>query len=151
MTMTTSGQIMPWSDCQKDKRKHKVARLVWEFDCLHFAQYILISLHGIDCKQTWCKKIYHMDRVSWLQPLFWAVIDEDWSATDINFMCYTLCSYYTKFEINTPLGAVHRWQHFHECTNHTLSETRPCQKRHTHQHFWLRKIPMQIIKIRPKS
>ncbi len=44
-------------------------RLVWDFDCLHFAQYISISPHGIDCKQTWCKKIYCMDRVSWLKPL----------------------------------------------------------------------------------
>ncbi len=42
---------------------------MWDFGCLHFAQYILISPHGIDCKQTWFKKIYHMDRVSWLKPL----------------------------------------------------------------------------------
>ncbi len=40
-----------------------------EFDCLHFAQYISISPHGIDCKQTWCKRIYHMNRASWLNPL----------------------------------------------------------------------------------
>ncbi len=72
MTMTTSGQIMPWSDClkTKGKREHKVARLVWDFDCLHFAQYILISPHGIDCKQSWHKESYHMDRVSWLNPLY---------------------------------------------------------------------------------
>ncbi len=44
-------------------------RLVWDFDYLHFAQYISISPHGIDCKQTWCKKIHCMDRVSWLEPL----------------------------------------------------------------------------------
>ncbi len=44
-------------------------RLVWDFDCLHFTQYISISPHGSDCKQTWCKKIYCMDRVSWLKPL----------------------------------------------------------------------------------
>ncbi len=44
-------------------------RLVWDLDFLHFAQYISISPHGIDCKQTWCKKIYCMDRVSWLKPL----------------------------------------------------------------------------------
>ncbi len=25
--------------------------------CLHFAQYILICQHGINCKQTWSKKI----------------------------------------------------------------------------------------------
>ncbi len=67
MTMTTSGQIMPWYDCLKTKGNVKIK--LWDFDCLHFAQYILISPHGIDCKQTWCKKIYHMDRVSWLKPL----------------------------------------------------------------------------------
>ncbi len=50
MTMTTSGQIMPWSE--KRKREHKVARLVRDFDCLRFAQCILISPHGVDCKQT---------------------------------------------------------------------------------------------------
>ncbi len=44
-------------------------RLVWDFDCLHFAQYISISPNCINCKQTWCKKIYCMDRVSWLKPL----------------------------------------------------------------------------------
>ncbi len=44
-------------------------RLVWDFDCLRFDQYISISPHGIDCKQTWCKKIYCMDRISWLKPL----------------------------------------------------------------------------------
>ncbi len=45
----------------KRKRENKVARLVWDFDCLHFAQYILISPHGIDCKQNWCKKMYRMN------------------------------------------------------------------------------------------
>ncbi len=59
----------------KDKRKceHKVVRLVWEFDCLHFAKYISIWPHGIDCKQTWscwCLKIYHMNRATWLNPLW---------------------------------------------------------------------------------
>ncbi len=24
--------------------------------------------YSIDCKQNWCKKIYHMNRVSWLNP-----------------------------------------------------------------------------------
>ncbi len=60
---------MVWLPQGKRKRENKVARLVWDFDCLHFAQYILISPYGIDCKQTWCKKIYRMDRVSWLKPL----------------------------------------------------------------------------------
>ncbi len=67
LTMTTSGQIMPWFDCLKTKGNMKIK--LRNFDCLHFAEYILISPHGIDCKQTWCKNIYHMDRVSWLKPL----------------------------------------------------------------------------------
>ncbi len=39
----------------KRKREHKFVRLVWDFDCLHFAQYISIHSHGIACIQTWCK------------------------------------------------------------------------------------------------
>ncbi len=35
----------------------------------HFAQYISMSPHGIGCKQTWCKKIYLMNRATWLNPL----------------------------------------------------------------------------------
>ncbi len=65
---------MVWLPQDKRKHENKVARLMWDFDCLHFAQYILISPHGIDCKQTWCKKIYRMDRVSWLKPLFYVTI-----------------------------------------------------------------------------
>ncbi len=60
---------MVWLPQDKRKLENKVARHVWDFDCLHFAQYILISPHGIDCKQTWCKKIYRMDRDIWLKPL----------------------------------------------------------------------------------
>ncbi len=41
-------------------------------NCLHFMQFISISLHDIDCKQTCGKKIYHMNRVSWLKPLYQA-------------------------------------------------------------------------------
>ncbi len=55
------------------KREHKVVRLGWEFDCLHFAQHISIRPHGIGCKQsqqTWCKKIYHMNKATWLNPLY---------------------------------------------------------------------------------
>ncbi len=43
------------------RREHKVVRLVWEFDCLHFAKYISNIPHDINCKQTWCEKIYCMD------------------------------------------------------------------------------------------
>ncbi len=54
MTMTTSGQIMPWSDCLKTKGNVniKLRDLCETLIVLHFAQYILISPHGIDCKQT---------------------------------------------------------------------------------------------------
>ncbi len=38
------------------------------------------------------------------------------------------------------LGAIHKCQHFHECTNHTLSETPP-PKKSTHQHFLSAKNP----------
>ncbi len=44
---------------QKETRiTNKIVKLVWDFDCWRFAWYILISQHDIDCKQTWCKKIY---------------------------------------------------------------------------------------------
>ncbi len=96
MTMTTSGQIMHamvWLPQDKRKRENKIVRLVWDFDYLHFAQYILISPHGIDCKQTWCKKIYHMDRVSWLKHL-----------------CYTLGHFVPSQSWLTWLGyASHLW------------------------------------------
>ncbi len=61
-----------WPDYLKTKGNMNIKLWdlqVWDFDCLHFAQYISISPHGIDCKQTWYKKIYCMDRVSWLKPL----------------------------------------------------------------------------------
>ncbi len=55
---------------KQKETEHKVVWLVWEFDCLHFAQYISMSPHGIGCKQTWCKKIYRMIRATWLKPLY---------------------------------------------------------------------------------
>ncbi len=58
---------MSWSDYLNTKRNVDIK--LWDFDCLHFAQYIWISPHGIDCKQTWCKRIYCMDRISWLKPM----------------------------------------------------------------------------------
>ncbi len=71
MTMTTSGQIMPWSDCLKTKGNVKIK--LWDLCetlivCILLSTF-LISPHGIDYKQTWYQKIYHMDRVSWLKPL----------------------------------------------------------------------------------
>ncbi len=44
---------MPWSDCLKTKGNVniKLRDLCETFDCLHFAQYILISLHGIDVRR----------------------------------------------------------------------------------------------------
>ncbi len=47
----------------------KVVRLVWEFDCLYFAQYISIKPYDIDCKQTWCMKIYRMNKATWSNNL----------------------------------------------------------------------------------
>ncbi len=61
--------VMTWLPWDKRKREHIVVRLAWEFDCLHFAQYIWISPHGIGCKQTWSKKIYRMNRATWLNTL----------------------------------------------------------------------------------
>ncbi len=53
---------MPLSDCLKTKGNVNIKlRDLCETDCLHFAPDILISPHGIDCKQSWCKKIYRMD------------------------------------------------------------------------------------------
>ncbi len=41
MTMTTCWQISLWPDYSMTKKSdHKVVRLVWEFDCLHFTQYM---------------------------------------------------------------------------------------------------------------
>ncbi len=41
-----------------------------------------------------------------------------------------------RFVFICALGAIHKYQHFHECTNHTLSETpSPPKKKSTHQHF----------------
>ncbi len=37
--------VMTWLPKDKWKYKHKVVKLVWDFDCLHFAQYISISQH----------------------------------------------------------------------------------------------------------
>ncbi len=58
--------VMTWLPQNKRNRGHKVLRLVWEFDCLHFAQYISIRPHGIDSKHTWCKTIYNPNRATFL-------------------------------------------------------------------------------------
>ncbi len=55
--------------------------IVWEFYCSHFTEYISMSPNDIHCKQTWCKKIYHMKRVSWLNPL--------WLTDTHTWVCYT--------------------------------------------------------------
>ncbi len=45
----------------------------------------------------------------------------------------TFC-FYSKCKLS--LRAIHKCQHFHECTNHKLSETPPPpKKKSTHQHF----------------
>ncbi len=51
-----------------------------------------------------------------------------------------------------PLGAVHNCQHFHECTNHALSETpSPAPKKSTHQHFLSAKYPHENNKNQAKK
>ncbi len=71
MTMTTIGQIMSWADYLKTKENVniKMQDLCETLIVYIFAQYISISPHGIDCKYTWCKKIYHINRASWLKLL----------------------------------------------------------------------------------
>ncbi len=62
---------MTWLPKDSSTLEDKVVRLVWEFDCLHFAQYISIRPNGINCirKQTGCKMICLMIRATWLNPL----------------------------------------------------------------------------------
>ncbi len=50
-------------------------------------------------------------------------------------------------------GAVHKCQHFHECTNHRLSETPPPppQKKSTHQQFLSAKNPHENNKNQAKK
>ncbi len=45
--------VMAWLSKDKRKCEHKVVRFVWEFDCLHFTQYMPMSAHDIVYKQTW--------------------------------------------------------------------------------------------------
>ncbi len=61
--------VMTWLPYDKKKREHNVTRLVRLWLFIFCSIYILISAHGIDFKQTWCKKIYCMDIVIWLKPL----------------------------------------------------------------------------------
>ncbi len=62
---------------RKGKHEHRIVSPVWDFDCLHFAQYVSISPHGIGCKQTWCKKIIRMNRATSISPTksvsFWII------------------------------------------------------------------------------
>ncbi len=51
----------------------------------------------------------------------------------------------------TCLGAVHKCQHFHECTNHTLSERPSPPKKSTHQHFLSAKNPHENNKNQAKT
>ncbi len=53
MTMTTSGQITLWPDYLKTKGNMNIKLR----DGLHFAQYIWISPHDIDCKKTDVRRV----------------------------------------------------------------------------------------------
>ncbi len=64
------------------KTKGNVNIELWDL-CESLIVYILLStcqwvhMALAVCKQTWCKKIYHMNRVSWLNPLphvFWGCL-----------------------------------------------------------------------------
>ncbi len=63
------GHVLTTSRQKEFKREYNAVRLVWDFDCLHVAQYISISPDGIDCKQTWCNRMYRINIVSWLNSL----------------------------------------------------------------------------------
>ncbi len=67
--------VMTWLPSDKRKCEHKVVRLMWV--CLHFGRYISIRSHGIDCKQTWCKKSYYMNIATWLNPLSMSITMHD--------------------------------------------------------------------------
>ncbi len=58
--------VMTWLPWDKRKREHKVVRHVLEFDCLHFAKYISIRPHGIDCK-LFVVRIF----ITWIEPSDW--------------------------------------------------------------------------------
>ncbi len=116
LTMTTSGQIMSWSDYLKTKEN------VWDFDCLHFAQYISISPHAIDCKQTWCKKIYLMDRVSWLKSLsLFEITNQCTKVTIIINNFGTINRFWTEQWATLKWNGlwISYWKHFHVLKNHT--------------------------------
>ncbi len=55
---------------RQKESEHNFVRLVWEFDYLHFAQYISKGPQSIDFKHTWSKKFVRMNRASQLNPLF---------------------------------------------------------------------------------
>ncbi len=79
----------------------KVVRLMWEFDCLHFAQYMLMSPHGIGYKQT----IF----------LTYIFIWKKWTSMGL---CVAFCSIFTRknsprlsMQITWPWPPVGRFSH----------------------------------------
>ncbi len=95
MTMTTNGQIMSWPDYFKTNGNVNIK--LWDL-C-----ETLIFLHfGISCKQTWCKKNYHMHKVSSLKPLNIYIV---YAALKYKLLC--MCAAQTGF-----WQVVHGWLSF---------------------------------------
>ncbi len=84
--------VMTWLAQEKKKRQQKVVRLVWEFDWLHFAQYITIRSHDIDCKPIWCEKIKCTNRASWLNHLELYILCHVSRSVDSTNLCITYIS-----------------------------------------------------------
>ncbi len=87
---------------RQKERWHKVMRLAWDLDCLHFAQNILISQHGNDCKHTWCKKMDHMNSSSCFAVLYiqwnlwWeTTANRDWPLTQDHCCSNMALHFYT--------------------------------------------------------
>ncbi len=81
----------------KKEHEHKVVRLLWELDWLHFAQYISIRPHGIDCTQTWCKTIYRI-KYHLVESL----------VTPIHFNVYSSRRFQPKLDFWGSVGTVHQ-------------------------------------------
>ncbi len=57
--------VMTWSPYDKGKRKHKVVRLLWDFDCLYFSQYIEVHIELTVNKAD--IRIF----IAWIKPPDW--------------------------------------------------------------------------------
>ncbi len=53
--------LMTWLPLDNRNHEYKAVRLVWDVNCLHVAEYILISHHDIDSNQIWSRMLNHMN------------------------------------------------------------------------------------------